>query len=87
MTDLEFAQYYHIVGKDQICTVAPPSSGKTLADVRSALPARWDWRDFGIVTPVKNQGKCGSCWSFSTVGVMESHFMMKYGQFRNMSEQ
>ena len=39
------------------------------------------------MTPVKNQGKCGSCWTFSTVGVIESHFMLKYGQFRNMSEQ
>lgn len=36
---------------------------------------------------MKNQGKCGSCWTFSTVGVLESHFMMKYGQFRNLSEQ
>lgn len=51
------------------------------------MPGSWDWRDFGIVTGVKNQGPCGSCWTFSTVGVIESHFMLKYGQFRNMSEQ
>ncbi|TNV77902.1 hypothetical protein FGO68_gene14367 [Halteria grandinella] len=84
MTHEEFTRYYGIVKKDQICTVAPPSLASY--DL-SALPVNWDWRDFGVVTPVKNQGKCGSCWTFSTVGVIESHFKLKYGQFRNMSEQ
>jgi len=39
------------------------------------------------VTPVKNQAKCGSCWTFSTVGTLEAHYLIKYGQFRNLSEQ
>ena len=41
----------------------------------------------GVVSPVKNQGKCGSCWTFSTVGCLEAHYLLKYGQFRNLSEQ
>jgi C1A family cysteine protease len=46
-----------------------------------------DWRSFGIVGPVKDQAKCGSCWSFSTTGPIEEHYAIKYNRSVVLAEQ
>lgn len=46
-----------------------------------------DWVFDGCVTPVKDQGQCGSCWSFSTSGVMEGANCVKTGKLISLSEQ
>jgi len=52
-----------------------------------ALPKHVDWREKNIVSAVKDQGRCGSCWTFGTAETIESHFAMANGELMDLSEQ
>jgi len=51
------------------------------------IPDSFDWRTKHVVTPVKDQGECGSCWAFSTIGTIESHWALKGHNLTQFSEQ
>jgi predicted secreted protein len=53
----------------------------------SALDPAYNWCDLGGCTPVRDQGQCGSCWAFGTVGALETNILIQDGASRDLSEQ
>ena len=60
---------------------------ENLLTKNSSFPSEIDWVTLGAVTDVKDQGQCGSCWSFSTTGALEGAYQIKYGKLVSFSEQ
>jgi len=66
-----------------------PSFGASLGmhEETEVIGDEVDWVAKGAVNPVKNQGSCGSCWAFSTVGTLESAYQIATGQLLSLAEQ
>jgi len=77
---------------DQLCGVKVPENWRANArfvpvTADADLPDSFDWRDYDGCTPIKNQGGCGSCWAFGTVGVLECAIKIREGLTVDLSEQ
>lgn len=77
----------------QICGMVEPPNWRDTAQFEvvtqrdGTLPTHFDWRQFNAVTPIRNQGGCGSCWAFATVGPFECNLRMYDGYNADLSEQ
>uniref|UniRef100_A0A0E0QV57 Uncharacterized protein n=1 Tax=Oryza rufipogon TaxID=4529 RepID=A0A0E0QV57_ORYRU len=82
MTLEEFVAKYAGAKVDAAAALAsvPEAEEEVVGDV----PAAWDWRQHGVVTPVKDQG---SCWAFSSVGAVESAYAIATKKLLRLSEQ
>jgi cathepsin L len=65
----------------------PTSSDEISPEELAELPTSVDWRTQNVVSPVKDQGHCGSCWAFSTAASIESHAAIASGHLKTLSTQ
>lgn len=77
---------------DELCGLVEPDDWWVDASFDPCIPTRdlpdtFDWRELGGTTSIKNQGPCGSCWAFGTVGPLECNILIKDGIEVDLSEQ
>jgi cathepsin L len=84
LTSTEFAA--NMNGYQPLVKKSNKATKKPVAQLKD-FPASLDWRTEGAVTPVKDQGQCGSCWSFSATGSMEGAWFLAGHNLTSLSEQ
>lgn len=75
-------------GPQKSCKTQPNSQNPSKTPpLGPTFPDSLDWTESGAVTPVKDQGSCGSCWAFSAVAAIESAYFLKTHTLKQFSEQ
>ena len=84
MTQQEFARTYLNLNFNAFALI---NVNPIRAKISNEAPDAFDWRDKGVVSEVKDQGSCGSCWAFATVANLEGLYAQKKGVVKTFSEQ
>jgi len=86
LTESEFQSQF-LGGYKSLVTPGSESPAPAARKVSADLPDSVDWREKGIVSDVKNQGQCGSCWAFATTQIIESYAALATGSLVELSTQ
>jgi cathepsin L len=93
MSDWSEEEFRSLLGYHKAMGIAHRAASPAVLNDReidiSSLPASVDWRDAtpSVVSPVKNQGHCGSCWTFASAQTIESHWALATGRLQELSQQ
>jgi len=86
-SDITDEEYRQMLTLDVSALEGQQTYDKKPYSIKAQLPESVDWRTKNVVTAVKNQGSCGSCFAFSTVDTIESAHAIKTGNLVTLSPQ
>jgi cathepsin H len=88
MSDWTDAEYKQLLGYKSMQTTGGVLPGVASEIYPVSIPAHVDWRDsLKSMQVIKDQGHCGSCWAFSTIGSVEAHSEQAFKTYTGLSEQ
>jgi len=94
MSQEEFARFYltakvparsELPAPKNFSTPRKPHDMFASGRLQAPDPTNYDWGTAGVITPVYNQGQCGSCWAFSATETIESYFAIGGGALTQLS--